>query len=163
VEAWEGGTKGDVVFASGVDSKLICLRREAGGSQWALAASTRAHTHDVTGLALVSQASLKGGHMPVLLSGGKDTKICSYPVESFAISRPRCVTESSQGTHPTPQTPPQPTPTPLTHCSSSSPPLPSTSTGTSRPTPTSAWAASHARAPPGSSSCATTASSASGV
>lgn len=108
VLAIEASPAGDMVFASGVDSKLVCLRRGRGGrgsgagggpGDWAVAASNRAHSHDVTALALVvskpSAGSGGGGGggagrpLPLLVSGGKDTKVCTYAVNAFASHRPR--------------------------------------------------------------------------
>lgn len=106
----EASKSGDMIFASGVDSKLLCLKRlvapapassahhygraETPGSveatRWVQAASNRAHSHDVLALAIVEHLSRKGTLHPVLVSGGKDTKICTYSVPDFATTRPRC-------------------------------------------------------------------------
>ncbi len=110
VLALEATAQGDTVFSSGVDSKLVCLRRAqahggqggqggqgaAGGSngKWAVAASNRAHSHDVTALAIVAKPPQGGGGgraLPLLVSGGKDTKVCTYSVGNFAHHRPRYV------------------------------------------------------------------------
>lgn len=106
----EASKSGDMIFASGVDSKLLCLKRlvapapassahhygraEAPATEeatrWVQAASNRAHSHDVLALAIVEHLSRKGTLHPVLVSGGKDTKICTYSVPDFATTRPRC-------------------------------------------------------------------------
>ena len=101
IEASEGG---DVLFVSGVDSKLVCLKKftksghskspaasggaGGGAGKWVITASNRAHSHDVTALALVSKVDQRG-KKSLLVSGGKDTKVCTYSVYGFASNRPR--------------------------------------------------------------------------
>lgn len=111
--ALEAGPMGETVFASGVDSKLVCLKRqpssqqqqkqqhqhqrvEASNGTWVATASNRAHSHDVRALALVRKSSGRqeggGGRQSYLLvSGGEDTKLCTYSVNAFARMRPRYI------------------------------------------------------------------------
>lgn len=105
VLALAASAAGDTVFASGVDSKLVCLRRpsQAGAREppgapedeaWVLAASNRAHSHDLRALAVVERSGGRGGEgrrSSLLVSGGVDTKLCTYSVASFAHNRPRYI------------------------------------------------------------------------
>ena len=110
VLALEAGPMGETVFASGVDSKLVCLRRqpssqqqqqqqqqmEAANGKWVVTASNRAHSHDLRALALVRKSSGRQGggegrQSYLLVSGGEDTKLCTYSVNAFAHTRPRYI------------------------------------------------------------------------
>lgn len=81
----------DMVFASGTDSRVICLRRlhshgqEGGGgsSRWVYSTAHRPHSHDVLSLAICSTAE-----GPKLISGGLDAKVCSYSLAEFDQCRP---------------------------------------------------------------------------
>ena len=76
------------IFASGMDSRVVCVRR-AGAGQWVYASAHRPHSHEVAALAVCFQRSpLTGAQVPVLLSGGVDTKLCLYGVADFGTVRP---------------------------------------------------------------------------
>ena len=81
---------GSVVFASGIDSKVVQLTPlyEGGAdgssavgaparrvSRWLITAANRAHTHDVRALALCGS--------DLLLSGGVDTQLITYTLSHF--------------------------------------------------------------------------------
>lgn len=103
------------IFCSGVDSRVVCLERKqppitAAAAQksnanalsnpndltalvtshlttyrpWKMSVSQRPHTHDVKAMAIVRSLSKE-----TLLTGGVDTKICSYSVSTFAQSQPQ--------------------------------------------------------------------------
>eukprot|EP00638_Chattonella_subsalsa_P015879 CAMPEP_0117825856 /NCGR_PEP_ID=MMETSP0949-20121206/5727_1 /TAXON_ID=44440 /ORGANISM="Chattonella subsalsa, Strain CCMP2191" /LENGTH=721 /DNA_ID=CAMNT_0005665911 /DNA_START=34 /DNA_END=2196 /DNA_ORIENTATION=+ len=84
----------EVLFASGVDSKVVCIgpvnkvgkheNKAKANAQWAIVDSHRPHTHDVKALALCAK-----GNKPVLVSGGIDTKLCVYSVGGFGQTRPK--------------------------------------------------------------------------
>ena len=97
------------IFASGVDSRVTCLRRVSGESKedtsdmhWVYSSSHRLHSHDVYSLAIchprpgkesstpwpMTSCPLSVQHGPLLLSGGVDTKLCLYSVKEFAKYRP---------------------------------------------------------------------------
>lgn len=90
------------VFCSGVDSRVVCIERLGTGlegTEWKLASVQRPHSHDVKALAIVAApiATDVGKHnmsndddrvLETLLSGGVDTKLCSYETEAFAAKRP---------------------------------------------------------------------------
>jgi U3 small nucleolar RNA-associated protein 4 len=104
--------KEDAVFASGEDSRVICLRRlssrsEAPSSlfpssdlkrspmlesmlncQWVYTSSHRPHSHDVRSLAVATQIGPNAQPKSVLISGGVDSKLCMYSVDDFTSSRP---------------------------------------------------------------------------
>ena len=68
------------IFASGVDNKVIQLKKiaaneEGGHDSWILAGRAREHTHDVRALALSSN--------DVLVSGGVDSNMIVYPASTF--------------------------------------------------------------------------------
>lgn len=68
------------IFASGVDNKVIQLKKiaadeEGGHDSWILAGRAREHTHDVRALALASN--------DVLVSGGVDSNMIVYPASTF--------------------------------------------------------------------------------
>jgi WD40 repeat protein len=91
------------VFASGVDSRVICLERQRrittttistgqGGSAapapimpWILTNAQRPHTHDVKALVICKDSNAQD----VLVTGGVDTKMCTYLVQEFSKKRPR--------------------------------------------------------------------------
>ena len=104
------------VMASGVDSKVVAMERHIPGtgpqdrrngndalilpsaSKWVLTNQQRAHSHDVTSLAIVymtdpdgcaGSANSKEKNMcrELLCSGGLDTKVCSYFVRNMRNHR----------------------------------------------------------------------------
>lgn len=104
------------VFASGVDSKVICVKRisatfrlpselpedvsrqDPGHSQWVYTTAHRPHTHDVHALAVCPSTitTYADGKRSVssqesLLSGGVDSKLCIYSIGDFMKSRPTWV------------------------------------------------------------------------
>jgi len=98
-------TNEDKIFASGVDSRVICVNRiqtaaasvKANSNQvkWVYTSAHRPHSHDVYSLAIVPPAhtsaensEAKGG---LLLSGGLDCKLCMYAVDDFVGVRPSWV------------------------------------------------------------------------
>lgn len=84
----------DQLFASGVDSRVTCMKRlgnaesDKGGEsseksrEWVYTSAHRPHSHDVYSLAVTTS------NPPCLLSGGLDTKLCSYSLLEFARQRP---------------------------------------------------------------------------
>lgn len=86
-----------------MDSKLIQLKRDKQAAapsrgqdkelinkgRWILTSSNRAHSHDVLALELVKGIKIDGSPFDLLVSGGKDTKLCTYHVEDFHNTRPR--------------------------------------------------------------------------
>lgn len=79
------------VFATGLDSRVVCVRRVGGGGgqQWVYSSAHRPHSHDVYSLAMCTQICPTTGEItPVLLSGGVDTKLCLYGVATFGTARP---------------------------------------------------------------------------
>ena len=109
------------VYATGVDSRVICIRRinnAFGGnsnspadSQWLYSSAHRPHSHDVNTLA-VCHTSVTSYVTPkntknntgtgtasektvvdayVLLSGGIDTKLCLYSISEFHMTRPQWI------------------------------------------------------------------------
>lgn len=101
------------LFASGVDSKVTCVKRisatfrlpselpedvsrqDPSHSQWVYTTAHRPHTHDVHALAVCpstvttytdGEASLST--QETLLSGGIDSKLCIYSIGDFMKSRP---------------------------------------------------------------------------
>ena len=105
------------IFASGVDSRVVCIERpnlnnmEAAGAtaedsidrKWILTQAQRPHTHDVKAMTVCHQQVnngpdsrtrrlklLKGSYShEVLCTGGIDTKLCTYYVEGFKKLRPQ--------------------------------------------------------------------------
>lgn len=100
-------TQEDKVFASGIDSRVVCIQRPTletsleGERKWILSHAQRPHTHDVKGLTICRRriTDTNGGEnslpIPVsgfheqLCSGGLDTKLCTYFVEGFKKLRPK--------------------------------------------------------------------------
>lgn len=81
------------VFSAGLDGKVCCVELVSGPGQatdgqadqeeeWVHTYAHRAHSHDVHALAV--QGSF-------LLSGGVDSKLCTYSVSDFAAVRPRWI------------------------------------------------------------------------
>ena len=70
-----------IIFASGIDSKVVCLRKintEGSIGTWVQAKAVRAHSHDVKSLTIA-----KNG---LLASGGVDTEVVIYDTETFKVS-----------------------------------------------------------------------------
>ena len=85
------------IFASGVDSRVVCLERSSAtpvtdpsGSGWKFTTAQRPHTHDVKAMAVI-QGKVSNGStlMEALITGGVDTKLCTYLVSDFAKKRPQ--------------------------------------------------------------------------
>mmetsp|Transcript_23111 Transcript_23111/g.28355 ORF Transcript_23111/g.28355 Transcript_23111/m.28355 type:complete len:1032 (+) Transcript_23111:30-3125(+) len=78
------------VFASGIDNCVVCfelLQNDDNTSgRWLMTSKQRPHTHDVRSLATLHDTD--GGH-EILVSGGVDTKLCSYQLDQFLERRPR--------------------------------------------------------------------------
>jgi U3 small nucleolar RNA-associated protein 4 len=69
------------LFASGVDSRVVCLERSTSSDRtWKFTTAQRPHTHDVKCMAIVDDA---------LFTAGVDTKLCTYVVSDFAKRRPQ--------------------------------------------------------------------------
>ncbi len=101
------------LFCSGVDSRVVCLERKKAPKTastpapeseltalvtshlttyrpWKMTISQRPHTHDVKAMAIVTSSSKTlSSSIETLLTGGLDTKICSYSVSSFAHTQPQ--------------------------------------------------------------------------
>ena len=89
------------VFASGVDSRVVCIQRAnpggvgGNGYKWIMTNAQRPHTHDVRALATFRVHSRHGSMTKsedpneCLCSGGIDTKLCSYTLRRFRNERPR--------------------------------------------------------------------------
>ena len=100
------------VFASGVDSRVVCIQRQQQQQQhgsrldaeWILTNAQRPHTHDVRALTVCRVQDRTGtlerkkrrhdgteAALPVetMCSGGIDTKLCSYLIREFRKTRPR--------------------------------------------------------------------------
>jgi len=93
-------------YASSHSGKRQTQQSQSGAmKEWILAHANRPHTHDVRGLAICSVQDSTGGNScyqwketqsegkpynePLLCSGGVDTKICTYHINSFREKRPR--------------------------------------------------------------------------
>ena len=91
------------VFASGVDSRVICVERpvtipptSSGPPKWVMTHAQRPHTHDVKAMALCHRRDHsgcfgEGTPSEILCSGGVDTKLCTYAIQEFGKSRPRSI------------------------------------------------------------------------
>lgn len=103
------------VYATGVDSRVICIRRinnafgntgmdpSPADSQWLYSSAHRPHSHDVYALAVchtsvTSHSTSKSGVSEknvvdafMLLSGGIDTKLCLYSISEFHMTRPQWI------------------------------------------------------------------------
>jgi len=105
-------SRDEKIMASGVDSKVICIERAPGsssgpgGSKWVMTNQQRSHTHDVNSLAMVYTTDTDGHFGTLnhngqstsnsapkvrewLVSGGVDTKVCSYLVAKMRKYRPQ--------------------------------------------------------------------------
>ena len=91
------------VFASGVDSRVICVERSvtippasSGPPKWVMTHAQRPHTHDVKAMAMCHRRDYsgcfgEGNPNEILCSGGVDTKLCTYAIQEFGKSRPRSI------------------------------------------------------------------------
>lgn len=89
------------VFASGVDSRVICVERpvtvpssSTSPPKWLMTHAQRPHTHDVKAMAMCNQRDttgclLDGKPNETLCSGGIDTKLCTYDITNFGKFRPK--------------------------------------------------------------------------
>jgi U3 small nucleolar RNA-associated protein 4 len=105
----------NMVFATGVDSRVVCIERSPSGtgqgasvSKWVITNAQRPHTHDVNSLAIYRRAihdqpvkdtlvSHEQSTKEMLVSGGIDTKLGIYDINNFQRSRPRVVYPWSTG------------------------------------------------------------------
>eukprot|EP00538_Stauroneis_constricta_P004394 CAMPEP_0119552644 /NCGR_PEP_ID=MMETSP1352-20130426/5569_1 /TAXON_ID=265584 /ORGANISM="Stauroneis constricta, Strain CCMP1120" /LENGTH=817 /DNA_ID=CAMNT_0007598901 /DNA_START=61 /DNA_END=2514 /DNA_ORIENTATION=+ len=83
------------IFASGIDSRIVCIERQDDPNErdelsipWRLTGAQRPHTHDVKSLVVCSSVTSDGEASDVLLSGGVDTKMCSFVIGKFSKLRP---------------------------------------------------------------------------
>ena len=89
------------VFASGVDSRVICVERPAttpssntGPPKWVMTNAQRPHTHDIKAMTMCKQRDytgclLEGKENEILCTGGIDTKLCTYSIKDFGKFRPK--------------------------------------------------------------------------
>jgi len=94
------------VFASGVDSRVICIERQQGNvvqsnsknasfeppvmRKWINTGALRQHTHDVKALVVCHKhVRNNSDYLELLVSGGVDTKLCTYVAKDFKSSRPK--------------------------------------------------------------------------
>lgn len=89
------------VFASGVDSRVICIERpvttpssSTGPPKWVMTHAQRPHTHDVKAMTMCKQRDptgclLEGKVNEMLCTGGVDTKLCAYANKDFGKFRPK--------------------------------------------------------------------------
>lgn len=78
----------DVIFASGVDSKIVSFQalnnsnksddRETKNQTWIRGTSQRIHTHDVKSIIVI-----KNNGQEELVSGGIDTQLCRFSIKEF--------------------------------------------------------------------------------
>lgn len=85
-----------VVYATGVDSRVVCVerpplcdRQQPVTSKWVVTNAQRPHTHDANALAIFRVFRGDQLLMEVLSTGGVDTKLCTYDARNFRKSRPR--------------------------------------------------------------------------
>lgn len=79
------------LFASGVDSRVVCLERtNPTDTIWKFTTAHRPHTHDVKCMAIV-QGYARDNKQPldILVTAGIDTKLCTYVAAEFAKRRPQ--------------------------------------------------------------------------
>jgi U3 small nucleolar RNA-associated protein 4 len=85
------------IFASGVDSRVVCMERQSDNQRWVLTHAQRPHTHDVKSLEIcrkkTKQKTPEGEPViaDILVTGGVDTKICTYDMAMFHRRRPRTI------------------------------------------------------------------------
>ena len=83
---------GKIVFASGVDHKIVAFenlddinRNEKGFNEWVQTSMKRPHTHDVKCLEMVKNSKVPGG---VLLSAGVDAQLLAHRADAFGKKHP---------------------------------------------------------------------------
>jgi len=87
------------VFCTGVDSRVVCCERasykhKSGShmptsmdvSPWVLSGAQRPHTHDIKAMVLLTSDD---GRLETMITGGVDTKLCSYVASDFSKRRPQ--------------------------------------------------------------------------
>ena len=94
----------DKVFASGVDTRVMCIQRQGRATsdsahlnpdsapirKWVNVMAHRRHSHDVRALAIVhKKATGARKKMELLISGSIDTRLCTYVANKYKSSRPR--------------------------------------------------------------------------
>jgi WD40 repeat protein len=78
------------VFASGIDSRVVCMERRPGDQQWRFTTAQRPHTHDVKAMTIIpSSSDNNDNRLETLTTAGVDTKLCSYVVSDFSKRRPQ--------------------------------------------------------------------------
>ncbi len=94
------------VFASGVDSRVICIERQQENAfksnsnttsfepgvmrKWINTGALRQHTHDVKALAVCHKdVRNSSDYLELIVSGGVDTKLCTYIAKDFRSCRPK--------------------------------------------------------------------------
>jgi U3 small nucleolar RNA-associated protein 4 len=91
------------VFASGVDSRVVCIERRSNveasatnvtNTQWILTQAQRPHTHDVKAMTILKKFKISQNRKimkktEIMFTGGIDTKLCTYHVLEFGLRRPR--------------------------------------------------------------------------
>ncbi|GKY99350.1 hypothetical protein MPSEU_000890100 [Mayamaea pseudoterrestris] len=88
----------NMVFASGVDSRVVCIERPSSAagrgakdSKWLLTNAQRPHSHDVNALAIYRVGPSDEPEKDMLVSGGIDTKLSLYDTTNFKKGRPKVV------------------------------------------------------------------------
>ena len=83
---------GKIVFASGVDHKIVAYenlddlnRNDKGFNEWVQTSMKRPHTHDVKCLEMVRNSKVPGG---VLLSAGVDAQLLAHRADAFGKKHP---------------------------------------------------------------------------
>ena len=94
------------VFASGVDTRVVCIERmpqaNSSAHEWVISHTQRIHTHDVRSLATVwrdpvimngkgDRERRTGKRIELLVSAGVDTKLCTYHLNKFSKYRAKIV------------------------------------------------------------------------
>ena len=90
------------LFCSGVDARVNCYERMSRDendmdidshshlrNDWKLTTAQRPHTHDIKAMVILTSSTKDQRPMETLLTGGVDTKLCSYLVPEFSKRRPQ--------------------------------------------------------------------------
>jgi WD40 repeat protein len=82
------------LYASGVDSLLVCFTRSPASSskrpEWIMNDAHRPHSHDVNAIAIVLEPSKSNTMLQeVVCTGGVDTKLCTYHVQANTATNER--------------------------------------------------------------------------
>jgi U3 small nucleolar RNA-associated protein 4 len=85
------------VFASGVDSRVVCIQRQPAqgiddrSNKWIISHAQRPHTHDVTSVEIFRRTSRdRQTSDEILCTGGLDTRLCTYFTDQgFQKARPK--------------------------------------------------------------------------